>query len=73
MDKGFIEELKGLSREERKQAFMEKKSELLDLEALSAVNGGAAAGSGENPDSDVPYTGNWISSWGFVCHGEVLC
>ena len=73
--KALLETLKGKSREERKVYFEELKTELLDA-ALESVNGGrvlAAAESGENPDSDCPYEGNWVSSFGFVCRGEVVC
>ena len=74
MDQNLLNSMKGMSREERLEYFKAHKTELMDSQ-LAAVNGGARASShkGENPNSDVPYNGNWISSYGFVCHGEVIC
>ena len=72
MDQNFLNSLKGKSREERLEYFNSHKSELMDSQ-LEAVNGGTSSHKGENPNSDVPYGGNWISSYGFICHGEVIC
>lgn len=33
-------------------------------ESLSCVNGGAGANNNENPNSEVPYKGNYYTSWG---------
>lgn len=71
VDMKVLESIKGLSREERKQYFESHKAELLD-DSLKAVNGGTNAEI-ENPTSEVPYGGNWFSSPGFVCEGEVQC
>jgi len=71
MKKAFLEAIKGLSKEEKKSYFESHKSELFD-ETLKAVNGGTGANV-ENPTSEVPYAGNWISSPGYVCNGEEIC
>ncbi len=71
MNKTILDTLKGLSREERKSYFESHKSELFD-DGLRSVNGGTAAG-GENPTSENPYKGNWISSPGYICDGEEIC
>ena len=42
-------------------------------ESLSCVNGGAGASDNENPNSEVPYKGNYYTSWGFVCNGSHFC
>ncbi|MBQ9159308.1 MAG: hypothetical protein IJ136_08285 [Erysipelotrichaceae bacterium] len=72
MDKSLLEQLKGMSREERTAYFNEHKSELME-ESLSCVNGGAGASNNENPNSEVPYKGNYYTSWGFVCNGSHFC
>ena len=33
-------------------------------ESLSCVNGGAGASDNESPNSEVPYKGNYYTSWG---------
>jgi ribosomal protein L29 len=75
MDEKIREQLKDMSREERASYFAENKTDILG-ERLETVNGGlaAAAEEKENPNSsEVPYKGNWYSSFGFVCDGEVIC
>lgn len=69
MDKSLIEAMKGKSREERKDFFVSHKAELLSPADLKSVNGGATT----NPNSEVPFNGNWWSSWGFVCEGAHFC
>ena len=62
----------GLSRGKRKDLFFSMKSDLAS-DTLDTVNGGEGA-EVENPDSkEIPYKGNWESSEGFVCDGEVAC
>ena len=74
MNKKLLESMKGMSREERMEYFKAHKSELPES-SLDTVNGGAAsAKTNENPMSDiVPYKDRWISSWGYICDGEVVC
>ena len=72
MNKEVLESIKGLSREERKQYFESHKAELLD-DSLKAVNGGTGEDDDSNPTSEIPFGGNWFSSPGFVCEGEVQC
>lgn len=67
-----LEELKNLTREERSEYFKSHKADLLAAD-LEKVNGGAGDGHGENPDSEVPYKGNYYTSWGFVCDGYSFC
>ena len=69
MDKSLIEAIKGKSREERAAFFQTHKAELLSETQLKSVNGGATT----NPDSEVPFNGDWYSSWGFVCDGDHFC
>lgn len=65
-----MEELKNMTREERKSYFNEHKSELLDSE-LTEVSGGEEV---INPNSDLDDSiGNFYSSDGYTCHGEVQC
>ena len=65
-----LEELRGLSREERMEYFKAHRRELKD-EGLEAVNGGAASVMlGENPNSDCPYNGCYFTSFGWVCDDE---
>lgn len=72
LEKKTLNALKGMDREERAIYFKGHKSEIMD-EMLTSVNGGTAE-PGENPNSEeVPYKGNWISSFGYVCDGEVMC
>ncbi len=72
LEKKTLDALKGKSREERAEYFKEHKSEIMD-ETLTSVNGGTAEPR-ENPNSEeVPYNGNWISSFGYVCDGEEIC
>ena len=74
MDKELLESLKGKSREERLTYFNEHKSELLD-EALKNVNGATISGRNPNTASDAADdgNGNYYSSFGWTCQGEVLC
>jgi hypothetical protein len=45
----------------------------LESDTLDAVNSGEGK-EVENPGSEeIPYKGNWESSEGFVCDGEVAC
>ena len=69
MDLSLIEAMKGKSREERAEYFKAHKAELLSASDLKSVNGGATT----NPNSEVPYGGNWWSSFGYVCEGERFC
>lgn len=69
MNKSLIEEMKGKSREERADYFMSHKEELLSSADLKSVNGGATT----NPKSEVPFDGNYWTSWGFVCKGDRFC
>lgn len=72
MEKELLEALKNKTREERTEYFDAHKDELLE-ESLTTVNGGTSE-PGENPNSEeVPYKGNWISSFGYVCNGEEIC
>jgi len=64
-------EMLEMNREERKCFLENNKPELSD-NMLDAVNNDCGT-EVENPDSDCPYKGNWISSEGFVCKGEVQC
>ena len=69
MNQEHFESLKGMSKEERAEYFRAHKSELLSADALKSVNGGATT----NPNSEVPFDGNWYSSFGFVCQGNRFC
>ena len=75
IDKKIIEELKGMSREE-KAAYFEKNSKtLLNANDLDAVNGGADDINVLNPNSEetAPEFGPWFSSFGYICDGEEIC
>jgi hypothetical protein len=73
MKKELRAEMKNLSRDERVDYFKMNKSSILDS-ALSAVNGGKSDGERKNPNSEIiPFEGNWFSSDGYVCNGEVIC
>ena len=75
MNKKMLESMKNMSREERLDFLKAHKSEFLES-VLETVNGGAVNGgrTNENPNSDiVPYKDRWISSWGYICDGEVVC
>ena len=73
MDKMILSQMKNLNREERMEFLKGNKSVLLDGK-LSAVNGGTDGEQVENPNSEsIPYKGNWLSSDGYVCNGEVIC
>ena len=74
MNKKMLESMKNMSREERMEFFKAHKAELMES-ALDSVNGGAyQPKTNENPMSDiVPYKDRWISSWGYICDGEVVC
>ena len=69
MDKSLIEAIRGKSREERTTFFLSHKANLLAESELKSVNGGATT----NPQSSVPYKGNYYTSWGFVCDGNHFC
>ncbi len=72
LDKKIIEALKGKSREEKAAYLKENKIELND-DALSSASGGYEIPEG-NPDSEIPDNfNNYISSWGYVCEGKVMC
>lgn len=72
MDHSVVEQMKGMSREDRKAFFSSNKS-ALSSSALSCVNGGEGSEK-QNPNSEeCPYQGNWISSDGYICDGEVIC
>lgn len=46
----------------------------LCLDELGAVNGGNNERANMNPNSsECPYLGNWVSSFGYICRGEVVC
>lgn len=74
MEKAKLDVLKGMTREARSEYFQKNKSDFLDG-LMDSVNGGATrAGGKENPNSEeVPYNGNWVSSFGYVCDGETIC
>lgn len=72
LEKKTLDALKGMDREERAEYFKKHKSDMMD-DVLTTVNGGASEPV-ENPNSEeVPYKGNWISSFGYVCDGEEIC
>ena len=74
MDKSFFEELKGKTREERAEMLKNNKDVALCLDELGAVNGGNNERANMNPNSsECPYLGNWVSSFGYICRGEVVC
>ncbi|MBR2760009.1 MAG: hypothetical protein IKD66_02460 [Solobacterium sp.] len=71
----IMEQLKGMSKEERIPFFKAHKSELAET-VLHSVNGGTGNDAEliANPNSEeCPFEGNWISSDGYVCNGEVVC
>jgi hypothetical protein len=73
MNKELLSQMKSLNRDERVDYFKMNKSSILDS-ALSAVNGGKSDGERKNPNSEIiPFEGNWFSSDGYVCNGEVIC
>ncbi len=75
MEKELLESLKGKSREERMAYFNEHKSELLD-DALESVSGGYNA-KDKNPNTesrgDDDGNGNYYTSMGWMCRGQVCC
>jgi len=72
MNKDLLKQAAGKSREERAKLLSEYRSSLKD-DDLAGVNGGLG-GAVENPNSEeCPYGGNWVSSFGYVCDGEVVC
>ena len=75
MDKELLESLKAKSREERMEYFNAHKSELLD-DSLEAVSGGRELGD-RNPNTesrgDNDGNGNYYTSMGWTCQGEVRC
>ena len=76
MSKGVLDQLKALDREARTAFFEKNKEEILSLSDLDAVNGGVLAEDGSllNPGShEVPFQGNWISSFGYICDGVEIC
>ena len=67
-----MEEIKEMSREER-DAYFESRKEDIQEKNLDDVNGNDAV-EVENPDSkEIPYKGNWWSSFGYVCNGIQEC
>ena len=73
MDKKLLESLKKMSREERTEYFSSHKTEILSESSLEAVNGGAGS-SVKNPNTaEVPFEGNYYTSWGFTCNGIEQC
>ena len=75
MEKELLESLKAKSREERMEYFNAHKSELLD-DSLEAVSGGYDF-KDRNPNTesrgDNDGNGNYYTSWGWTCPGEVRC
>ena len=75
MEKEMLESLKKMSREERLEYFKEHKSEIMD-ESLKEVSGGSVI-KGRNPNTesrgDDDGNGNYYTSWGWTCQGEVRC
>ena len=69
MDQSLIEAMKGKSKEERAEYFKSHKAELISASGLKSVNGGATT----NPNSEVPFDGNYWTSWGFACRGAHFC
>ena len=67
MDKKLANDLAGLNTEERAAHLAGLRSELASAQ-LASVNGG-----GENPNSSVPYGGNWRTSLGYICEGVRVC
>ena len=72
MDQAVMEQVKGMSEEERRE-FLEKNQSELASDTLNKVNDDAADGEKKNPNSECPFEGNWESSFGFVCNGEEVC
>ena len=77
MTKKDMEQLRGLSREERKSYFLNHKSDVLSLSDLDQVNGGfikCDGGRSLNPGSAESYfQGKCFSSFGYVCDGVEIC
>lgn len=71
MNKKVLEELKGMTTEERLSYFKAHKGEILD-ELLKSVNGGNDAGV-KNPDSEDVFENAIFSSFDFICKGEEVC
>ena len=74
MNKELLASLEGKTKEEQAKIIRNYKSSLQSSD-LQAVNGGEnTEDPKENPNSEeVPYKGNWYSSFGFVCDGERIC
>ena len=73
MEQKTMEELKGMSREDRMAYFNANKSALMERD-LEVVNGGSASvRPHENPDSDCPYNRCYFTSFGWICDGVVGC
>ena len=74
MEKEMLESLKSMSREERLEYFNDHKSEIID-ESLKEVSGGTIGGRNPNTESrgDNDGNGNYYTSWGWTCQGEVRC
>ena len=72
MEKALLESLKGKSREERMAYFNEHKSELLD-ETLEFVSGGKDKNPNTESRGDDDGNGNYYTSCGWTCQGEVRC
>ncbi len=78
LDKKIIEEVKGMTREEKKAYFEKNKKALLNIADLDVVNGGGKGGKApevENPNSEemAPDFGPWYTSFGYICDGERCC
>lgn len=75
MDKALLESLRGKSREERLAYFNEHKSDLLDS-TLESVSGGYDPKE-KNPNTesrgDDDGNGNYYTSMGWMCRGQVCC
>ncbi len=75
IDKKIINEVKGMTREEKKAYFEKNSKTLLNANDLDAVNGGSENSNVINPNSEEmsPEYGPWFSSFGYICDGEEVC
>ena len=71
LEDNSIQTLKALNKIDRARYLAEHKPEL-GFSDLDRVNGANGANQ-ENPNSETPYKGNYYSSYGFICEGEVIC
>jgi len=67
MDQKLVNNLAGMNTEERAACLAGNKPDLASA-GLREANGG-----GENPNSSVPYGGNWRTSFGYICEGVRVC